>query len=874
MNELRDPLIRQALALLGAAAITLGCESHAEPPAVGVARAALVDGGASPGREYSVFVSREIAGGPAPRSDASLAFDAKAGVSVLIGGVGNAVNGFSDTWTYDGAWTKRCDFASCATQPSGRHLSSLAFAPERGVTALFGGVNAGNDFLCDTWEWDTEKGTWTPRAEAPCDSTVPRARAGHAMAGYGAKIALFGGLVLPGGASTAQRSNELLVWDGQSWARLCDDACVARSTALPAPRAFASLVHARLDRGDVLLVFGGNVQTTAGAAPANDVWEYDVASSRWTELCASATCKSSRPGPRIRHGAAYDSIRGRLVVHGGCNASCAELVPDAWEFDPAADRWAPIPPPMSPGLPDGKASFGMVFDSKKRRIVEFGGYAITSMVGNTVELFTRGAACTNEAECHTGVCSSGVCAEPCTASGTTGPCVNGFACNDACGAKCQSCARVPGVCTAVTSGADDEPGPPSAQCTNGSVCIPGASASAGECKFAAGQACNLPAECASGFCSSLAPHVCVDATCNKPCQMPQGAACAPRERLAEPPDLGCAGLRCGNDGACLERCTTDEECAPDHRCDTSDGKCRALKGPGAPCASATECKLPYCVDGVCCGSSCDGPCDQCGANGECSQRTGGVQPLKGHSACLGSGTCGGYCGGRTACIQPGADTSCAPARCFDRDYVLEPSVCNGNGACVDRTTPQDCRAYACDGAKGECFRECDENSQCRRGAICRPGPDGRGVCHDEDTECVDEYSIRTQTGSIQGCDGYRCRNNFCAFGVCSPDVPGDCAPGYVCRARACVELRGEDGDAGGRRSDGGSSKGVVAADGGDPAPGDSSSCAFVRPRTEASRRAYVLLSLALSVASAFFVRRRHGTRVKGREVPDGAPSHP
>jgi hypothetical protein len=205
--------------------------------------------------------------------------------------------------------------------------------------------------------------------------------------------------------------------------------------------------------------------------------------------------------------------------------------------------------------------------------------------------------------------------------------------------------------------------------------------------------------------------------------------------------------------------------------------------------------------------------------------------------------------------------------------VLESSVCNGNGQCVEKTTPRGCGAFACDDAKGECFRECNQNSQCRRGAICRPAADGRGVCHDEDTECDGRYSIRTQSGSSQSCLGYRCVERACAFKDCSPGVPGECAPGYVCRARACVEVTGEEGDAGGGRADGGARKPQTEADGGVPAEVEPSSCTFARPRG-AGRVGGVSSLVALSLACLFSVRLRRGTRVKRRRVPGGVRTDP
>lgn len=868
MNDRR--VTGTVLAALGAVVIALGCSSAPAPGgAVGARRAALQDGGAPlANTEYSVFVVPALAPAPAPRMHPSLAFDTKAGAAVLTFGVGDAVNGFADTWTYDGAWKKACDAATCAAHPPGRYLSALAYVPDRGVTVAFGGVSRANDYLCDTWEWETATTTWTRKANPACDQAIAKGRAGHAAAAFGSRALLFGGIVYLGPTSTP-RTNELLSWDGNAWSLACDADCVARSAAVPSPRAYASLVHAKLARGDVLYLFGGSVATQNGNSASNDLWEFDVTSARWTELCTGAPCSAERPPAREQQGAAYDPVRRRVVVHGGCNTACTEVFSDAWEYDPEASRWGRVPPPIAPGLPAAKSSFGIAFDSKRRRVVEFGGYAVTSMVGDTVEFFTRGGECTGPEQCHTGVCQSvagagpPICVEPCSGVASGGTCVNGYACDTPCAAKCQTCARVPGVCTAVTSGTDAEEGPPASRCADGHVCVPGPTASAGDCKLAGGQACVNGAECASGYCSALAPNVCVDATCNQPCQIPQGGLCVERGRGAEPTGVGCAGLRCGDGGKCLERCESNADCVPNHYCDETAGKCRPTKEPGEPCRLATECKLPYCVDGVCCGSACDGACDECGKDGRCFQRSGGVKPLPGHSPCLGEGVCGGYCGGRTECIQPGPSTPCGTPSCFARDYVVRAAACDGAGACVPNDVKESCDAYSCDEKTGDCFRECTEEAHCRRGAVCNFGADGRGLCDDEDAECAGFWSVRTSRGSILGCDGYPCFQGACTFRPCDATQASECAPGYVCRDRFCVELAAGDAGVG---ADAGTRKGPAGTDGGDePAPSEASSCAVSRGRQERGAGAGLA---ALSLAALLAVRRRRAIRLGNSAVPE------
>src|SRR5262249_5456245 len=89
---------------------------------------------------------------------------------------------------------------------------------------------------------------------------------------------------------------------------------------------------------------------------------------------------------------------------------------------------------------------------------------------------------------------------------------------------------------------------------------------------------------------------------------------------------------------------------------------------GAPCSSAAQCQSGFCIDGVCCNTSCSA--DTCGA---CSVAAGGAvdgicSPLSGTpcnrgNLCMQGGTCpAGMCTGAepVVCVAPGP---CTTARC-------------------------------------------------------------------------------------------------------------------------------------------------------------------------------------------------------------------
>jgi hypothetical protein len=88
--------------------------------------------------------------GPAPRNRHAMAFDARAGVTLLYGGSVEQRQ-FADMWKWDGhRWT---EIRLTGETPGPRELHSMAYDAARDRTILYGGNSAGK-VLDDTWEWD------------------------------------------------------------------------------------------------------------------------------------------------------------------------------------------------------------------------------------------------------------------------------------------------------------------------------------------------------------------------------------------------------------------------------------------------------------------------------------------------------------------------------------------------------------------------------------------------------------------------------------------------------------------------------------------------------------------------------------------------
>lgn len=109
----------------------------------------------------------------------------------------------------------------------------------------------------------------------------------------------------------------------------------------------------------VMVLFGGD---SSGSSRLNDTWEYDGVD--WHLINTP-----QKPSGRINlsTGLVYDSRRGRVVVFGGLTAT--GYVSDTWEYDGA--NWIRINTPASPTPRDAYAA---AYDTRRNVVVLFGGH--------------------------------------------------------------------------------------------------------------------------------------------------------------------------------------------------------------------------------------------------------------------------------------------------------------------------------------------------------------------------------------------------------------------------------------------------------------------------------------------------------------------
>jgi hypothetical protein len=294
-------------------------------------------------------------GDPVARAGHAMAFDGRRGRTVLFGGcVGGSLSSCSDlvgdTWEYDGeSWEQRNPLHS----PAARYSHAMAYDSLRGKVVLFGGDDGAAN--AETWEWDGED--WTEIVTA----TAPAARYSHAMVFHGTvtqgKILLFGGCTSGDCTAFATGTWE---YDGTNWAPQ------SPSTSPSSRYQHVMACDPTRKTGPVTVLHGGYDGSGdcdgSGGSTCSGTWEWD--GTTWTRK------SPTNPGEaQLRHAAAFDSARGRVVLFGG-----AAVGESTWEYD--GSTWVKLSPkdPEDDAGPGLRNNLAMAFDAGRHRAVIFGGY--------------------------------------------------------------------------------------------------------------------------------------------------------------------------------------------------------------------------------------------------------------------------------------------------------------------------------------------------------------------------------------------------------------------------------------------------------------------------------------------------------------------
>lgn len=258
----------------------------------------LYGGGSVESWEYTVATQTWawfLGGGPGGRAGASMVYERARQKMLLFGGrtrsAGQLGSKNADTWQWDTA-TRTWTNVSPAVSPAARDDHAMAYDAAHNRVVLFGGRNAAGAALGDTWLWNGS--TWT---DVTATANGPSARFGAVMTYDAVRQTI----VLFGGDTGAQKTNEIFEWDGQllRWVQKFSGG------SSPPARAFAALSSFDATAAGVVL-FGGS-----GAALLNDSWLWN--GTMWNQLMMSGMTPTARQYPVMVH----DIAAQRVFLYGG-----------------------------------------------------------------------------------------------------------------------------------------------------------------------------------------------------------------------------------------------------------------------------------------------------------------------------------------------------------------------------------------------------------------------------------------------------------------------------------------------------------------------------------------------------------------------------
>ena len=343
------------------------CSEEAREPGSGNVESAKLALGIVPPTEIAVW--QKVGGSSTPdgRYLQAAAFDEVRKVVVMFGGTNtNPSTGMvapnQETWIWSpvtGKWTR---LTGAGSAPDARSGASMVYDSLRGKFVMFGG-RAGSGFnFEDTWEWDPTTGAWTNMSAA---GAHPSARSQHGMVYEKStgKILLFGGGRSDSGSYDGSGVSISLgdTWEYEPVAHVWTQLAV---TGAPSVRHDFGMAWD--STRNVALLFGG-LQTDIASVPGvpkQDTWEWNPATSTWTERTAAG----NKPSQRYAHAMAFDGSRGKAVVFGGWDIGTGGSRNDLWEWDPTTGAWTERLMGTEIGVPGPRMYASLVSDDASARL--------------------------------------------------------------------------------------------------------------------------------------------------------------------------------------------------------------------------------------------------------------------------------------------------------------------------------------------------------------------------------------------------------------------------------------------------------------------------------------------------------------------------
>ncbi len=312
--------------------------------------------------------------GPKPsiRARMAAAYDPVRDRMVIYGGSSSSNAPLGDAWALQlsgtASWTP---LSPTNAGPGQRIAPSAVYDPARDRLIVVGGTYAGS-FLADAWALSLGPSpTWS------LISTGSGGPSGHydqqlVLDTPSDRLLMFVGYDFPyvRGAPAAVWSMPLA--PAPAWSHV--------AVAEAPPQRFGESVTFDPVRRELLMCWGWDHNATGyGGRSFPDAWALTVAGTpRWDDLSPSG----SPPPSRLAHSAIYDPIGDRMVVFGGTSAESgqADAATDLWFLSLAGlPRWSRRID--APGGVTRRTSHAAVLDSRRNRMIVFGGFGRDAVTG-------------------------------------------------------------------------------------------------------------------------------------------------------------------------------------------------------------------------------------------------------------------------------------------------------------------------------------------------------------------------------------------------------------------------------------------------------------------------------------------------------------
>lgn len=214
-----------------------------------------------------------------------------------------------------------------------------------------------------------------------------------------------------------------------------------------------------------------------------------------------------------------------------------------------------------------------------------------------------------------------------------------------------------------------------------------------DCGACLGHACDPEHGCGNGAFCVQPENICCDKACDARCEAcvfdktgaPDGQ-CAPVP-YGEDPDQECSTLGACGAAAGKCRCEDGVKNADESDVDCGGTTCQRCGG-GKMCLNTTDCAadVAECVEGACCNSICELPCNACNPFGQCVNVPAGTED----PFCALPQVCGPNAAG---CVGKAGTTCSSPSKCLSG--VCTAGTCAKSAFGKPCNTTSDCAAGTC-----------------------------------------------------------------------------------------------------------------------------------------------------------------------------------